>query len=155
MPKLQLKLHLRKRTDFPSQTPWVGLAHQEAPPVPANLVDVFHAVDRELGQAWNIKLPAAIWAQSDLQLLLGLLSKQVSERGTGKVPLSCRMPSSREKEKGCQMATMQRWEQLPIVKVQKEREESASVLKRAAPGPIQRFGEAAILLENPELRLSL
>lgn len=65
----------------------MGLAHQEAPPAPTNLVDVFHAVDRELSQAWNIKLPAAIWAESDLQLFLGLLSKQVSERETVEVPV--------------------------------------------------------------------
>lgn len=41
------------------------------------LVDVIHALHLELSQPWHIQLPAAIWAQSDLQLLLRLFPKQV------------------------------------------------------------------------------
>lgn len=41
------------------------------------LVDVIHALHLELSQPWHIQLPATIWAQSDLQLLLRLFPQQV------------------------------------------------------------------------------
>lgn len=45
--------------------------------IPPYLVDVIHALHLELSQPWHIQLPAAIRAQSDLQLLLRLFPQQV------------------------------------------------------------------------------
>lgn len=51
-----------------------GLPHSPRTPY---LVDIIHALHLELSQPWHIQLPAAIWTQSDLQLLLRLFPQQV------------------------------------------------------------------------------
>lgn len=56
-------------------------------PVPPHLVDVLHALHRELGEPGHVELPAAVGAQLDLQLLLWLLPQQVpAPRGTHHPP---------------------------------------------------------------------
>lgn len=58
------------------------------------LVDVIHALHLELSQPWHIELPAAVWAQADLQLLLRLFPQQVSGGTSVTLPLPPTLASS-------------------------------------------------------------
>lgn len=75
-----LQKHSRTRgvpRQRPCHTNRVPSATLPPPPVSPHLVDVLHALHRELGEPGHVELPAAVGAQLDLQLLLRLLPQQV------------------------------------------------------------------------------